>query len=224
MVWAKKTELARLSLWPLSARHLMERRCQTQSFGIKRDRTEPEDAFELMASDSVFCTSPVPSDLADLAAAGHTHRLFHTIAFAEAPEWIPFLPKPGTYAHPRYGDITITRERNARFVQNFKDGVYQDRLPIDAEHETKLRARLAGSRICAKTRMAQRTPKQSGLTVAGRFSGRSLPLFFARVVRRLGRPGHAHPASRRRDWRRAYHPPVFKAPALRPLFAVRAYG
>lgn len=95
--------------------------------GIKRDRTEPEDAFELMAS-----------ELADLAAAGHTHRLFNTIACAEAPEWIPFLPKPGTYAHPRYGDITITRERNARFVKNYKDGVYQDRLPIDAEHETKL--------------------------------------------------------------------------------------
>jgi 2'-5' RNA ligase len=108
------------------------------ALGIKHNRTEPEDAFELMASDSVFCTSPVPSDLADLAAAGHTHRLFHTIAFAEAPEWIPFLPKPGTYAHPRYGDITITRERNARFVKNYKDGVYQDRLPIDAEHETKL--------------------------------------------------------------------------------------
>lgn len=77
-------------------------------------------------------------ELADLAAAGHTHRLFNTIACAEAPEWIPFLPKPGTYAHPRYGDITITRERNARFVKNYKDGVYQDRLPIDAEHETKL--------------------------------------------------------------------------------------
>ena len=118
---------------------------------------ESEDAAGLMAALGVNAdgtlvpaSSPNESDvegapyeylageLADLAASGHTHRLFNSIACAEAPEWIPFLPKPGTYAHPRYGDITITRERNARFVKNYKDGVYQDRLPIDAEHETKL--------------------------------------------------------------------------------------
>lgn len=77
-------------------------------------------------------------DLADLAATGHTHRLFNSIAFAEAPTWIPYLPKPGSYSHPRYGTITITTDRNARFVDNFTKAVYQDRLPIDAEHETKL--------------------------------------------------------------------------------------
>lgn len=78
------------------------------------------------------------SDLADIAARGHTHRLFNQLSLAEAPEWIAYLPKPGTYKHPRYGEIKITPERNARFVANFSNGIYQDRLPIDAEHETKL--------------------------------------------------------------------------------------
>lgn len=78
------------------------------------------------------------SELADLAATGHGYRLFVASTFAEAPDWIPYLPGPGTYTHPKYGEIAITRSRNARFVTNFKDGIYQDRLPVDAEHETKL--------------------------------------------------------------------------------------
>jgi len=78
------------------------------------------------------------SDLADIAAQGHEYRLFVESAFAEAPDWIPYLPKPGTYTHPQYGEIAITRARNQRFVKNFEDRVYQDRLPVDAEHETKL--------------------------------------------------------------------------------------
>lgn len=86
--------------------------------------------YEYLASET--------TELADLAAQGHTHRLFNSIAFAEAPAWIPYLPKPGVYAHPRYGPITITTERNQRFVSNFAAKVYQDRLAIDAEHETKL--------------------------------------------------------------------------------------
>lgn len=58
--------------------------------------------------------------------------------FMEPPMRIAMLPKPAVYRHPSYGSIKIDRERNARFVQNFKDGVYQSRLPIDAEHQTKL--------------------------------------------------------------------------------------
>lgn len=59
------------------------------------------------------------------------------LRFAEAPEWIPYLPKPGKYQHPSYGTIDLSPERIDRFVQNFQEAVYQDRLPIDAEHETK---------------------------------------------------------------------------------------
>jgi hypothetical protein len=58
--------------------------------------------------------------------------------FSEPPQWIPYLPVPGVYTHPRYGKVVVSRERNERFVENFSKQVYQDRLPIDAEHETKL--------------------------------------------------------------------------------------
>jgi transcriptional regulator with XRE-family HTH domain/2'-5' RNA ligase len=81
-------------------------------------------------------------DLADLAAQGGEVRLYldaaDALAFAEPPDWIPYLPKPGTYKHPRYGEIGITVERNRRFVGNFNAHVYQERVPLDAEHETKL--------------------------------------------------------------------------------------
>lgn len=55
-----------------------------------------------------------------------------------APDWIPFIPPPGKYSHPVYGKITLTPERNANFVKNFNEGVYQREVPIDAEHQTKL--------------------------------------------------------------------------------------
>lgn len=59
-------------------------------------------------------------------------------SLAEAPEWIPFLPRPGVYQHPTYGRIEITAERNAEFVRNHQNAVYQPALPVDAEHETKV--------------------------------------------------------------------------------------
>lgn len=52
--------------------------------------------------------------------------------------WIPFLPTPGVFKHPSYGEIEITKEGNQAFVQSVKDGVYQEHIPLDAEHETKL--------------------------------------------------------------------------------------
>lgn len=70
-----------------------------------------------------------PRDFAEALAAG---------AFAEPTEWVPYLPKPGRYTHPRYGEIVLTPERIGRFVAQFNAGVYQSRVPLDAEHETKL--------------------------------------------------------------------------------------
>jgi hypothetical protein len=64
-------------------------------------------------------------------------RLFFEIPLkAEAPakSWIPYLPKPGTYSHPKYGDIRITPERNRRFLENFEERVYGQNIPIDIEH------------------------------------------------------------------------------------------
>ena len=66
-------------------------------------------------------------------------RLFvETAAFSEPPDWMPFLPKPGKYTHPTMGEIDLPAERNERFVSNFKAGIYQEKLPVDAEHEYKL--------------------------------------------------------------------------------------
>lgn len=65
--------------------------------------------------------------------------LFHELqAYADAPEWAPFLPQPGTYAHPLYGQIDLTPERIDRFVDQFKAGIYQEKLPVDAEHDLSM--------------------------------------------------------------------------------------
>lgn len=80
-------------------------------------------------------------DLAEIAATeAGTYRLFNelTEAFAEPPEWIPLMPTPGSYKHPKYGNIKITAERNEKFVKHFQSGKYQEQVPIDLEHETKL--------------------------------------------------------------------------------------
>ena len=78
-------------------------------------------------------------EIADLCARGGPARLFTDAGtLATAPDWIPYLPKPGEYTHPAWGKLAITKARNAHFVENFQHHVYQDRLPIDAEHETKL--------------------------------------------------------------------------------------
>lgn len=67
-----------------------------------------------------------------------TRRLFTSIDLTDAPQRIPLLPVPGTYNHPVYGDIDLTPSRIARFVTNHNDRIYQQYIPIDAEHETKL--------------------------------------------------------------------------------------
>ena len=72
------------------------------------------------------------------SSGGEGFRLFVPARFAEAPEWIPYLPRPGTFKHPRYGEIAISADRNKDFVSKFNSGVYQHQIPLDAEHETKL--------------------------------------------------------------------------------------
>jgi 2'-5' RNA ligase len=162
-------------------------------------------------------------DLADLAAQGHTHRLFNRVAFAEAPTWIPYLPKPGSYAHPRYGTIIITTERNQRFVSNFQSAVYQDRLPIDAEHETKLSGAVGWI-----TGMRLNQDGSADAKVDWTDRGRS---FFAANRFRYFSPewydAWEDPATRTQHRDVAIGGalttrPFFKDPALRPLFASEA--
>lgn len=102
--------------------------------------------YEEDDSGNISFGSPVPvqiryeevamseSDVADMCAAGHDWALFVECDFAEPPEWMPLLPKPGQYQHPEYGEIKITKGRNQSFVNNFNKGVYQSSLPINTEH------------------------------------------------------------------------------------------
>lgn len=92
---------------------------------------EPEEVrVEYVPADSIGM-----HEVADLCADGRSLRLFNEFAFAEPPDWINFLPKPGSYESPAYGTIVITEDRNQSFVDNFKAGVYQKSLPIDCEHD-----------------------------------------------------------------------------------------
>lgn len=74
------------------------------------------------------------SEVGDLCAEGNGWRLFVEHDFAEAPEWMPLLPKPGKYKHPKYGDIKLTAARNANFADGVNKKIYQSSLPINTEH------------------------------------------------------------------------------------------
>lgn len=102
--------------------------------------------FTYSAADGVKFGEPVKvkqeyvtaSEVLDLCANGKLFRLFNEVQFADPPDWIPYLPKPGEYKHPKYGSIKITKARNKNFVTQFKDGIYQKQLPVDTEHQLSL--------------------------------------------------------------------------------------
>lgn len=62
-------------------------------------------------------------------------HVFQAIDFAEPPEWSPFLPVPGTYSHPVYGTLDFSPDTYGRILDNFTSGIYQDRLPVNTEHD-----------------------------------------------------------------------------------------
>lgn len=85
-----------------------------------------------------------PDGMFSMAEDGDGFRLFNEVGqYTEPPEWIPLMPKPGRYSHSQYGTIELTPERNADFVAKLKAQVYQDRLPVDAEHQSKLSGAMA---------------------------------------------------------------------------------
>lgn len=78
------------------------------------------------------------NNVLDLAAKTHGFRLFNEMSCAEPPARMPLMPKPSTHKHKEYGDIVITKARNERFAQNINDHVYQEKIPVDLEHQLKL--------------------------------------------------------------------------------------
>lgn len=97
------------------------------------DPQEVEQTFQPIAAGEIIAR----------CADGAGYRLFMEQQFVEPPEWLNYLPGPGSYTHPEYGKIDITEEGNKQFVDQFNEGIYQTyngepHVPIDAEHQTKL--------------------------------------------------------------------------------------
>lgn len=102
---------------------------------------EADDVCDLFMPPVKVVPDPTPS-LYVAAETGSAWALFNELpqSFADAPETINVLPVPGVYDHKLYGKIVVTPERNARFVDNFKNQVYQKDIPItiDIEHDGKV--------------------------------------------------------------------------------------
>lgn len=63
-------------------------------------------------------------------------RLFAEVG-GDLTDWIQITPGPGSFAHPKYGMVDITPQQLSDFVSNFHAKVYQEHIPVDAEHKTK---------------------------------------------------------------------------------------
>lgn len=71
------------------------------------------------------------------------HRFFVEIGPDGLSEWLQIMPGPGRWDHPKYGTMSITSETLDNYVANYNNKVYQEHIPIDAEHKTKLSGALA---------------------------------------------------------------------------------
>lgn len=70
-------------------------------------------------------------------------RLFIELGEDGLTDWIQVAPGPGKFNSPKYGAVEITPKTLQNFKENFDAGVYQEHIPIDAEHKTKLSGALA---------------------------------------------------------------------------------
>ena len=78
------------------------------------------------------------TNYASMYSRGGLGRAVSVLKADEPPATIQVFPAPGHYDHPVWGGFDITREGNQKFIDQFDAQVYQDHIPIDAEHETKL--------------------------------------------------------------------------------------
>lgn len=96
---------------------------------------------ELMLDSLTVTTGKTPEDRQTFPMRGPRYSAYGPIMmseFMEPPKTIPVLPRPGSYSHPVYGEIVMDDARLEHFMTQFEAGVYQNPIPIDLEHETKL--------------------------------------------------------------------------------------
>lgn len=96
---------------------------------------------EIMLDSLTVATGKTPADRQTFAMRGPRYSAFGPLMmseFMEPPKTIPVLPRPGSYTHPAYGDIMMDEARLEHFMSQFESGVYQNPIPVDLEHETKL--------------------------------------------------------------------------------------
>ncbi len=65
-------------------------------------------------------------------AQAMTLRAVHALPATPAEWWTVFVE--GTYQHPRYGTLSMTRERLARYLKNFQGNVYGTQIPLSVNH------------------------------------------------------------------------------------------
>lgn len=68
-------------------------------------------------------------------AIGGDGLFFNEARFTTPPTWLPFLPKPGEYIHPKYGTVDLSPDVIAEYVAGVNGGVFQKSIPIDISHD-----------------------------------------------------------------------------------------
>lgn len=97
-----------------------------------RDGVSAEDASKAISKALADSVSP-------FSAFAKGHRVYVELGeSAELTDWIQITPGTGKWNHPRFGLVEISDETLERFVDNFSKRIYQEHIPVDAEHKTKL--------------------------------------------------------------------------------------
>lgn len=89
------------------------------------------------------CGAKRPMMMSEFFSQEAQHRLFIELGEDGLTDWKQITPGVGKYQSPRYGSVVITEETLNNFVENFNNRVYQEHIPVDAEHKTKLSGALA---------------------------------------------------------------------------------
>jgi hypothetical protein len=87
------------------------------------------------------CAMKKPMEMCEYFSGGRSDpaglRLFVELEKDGLTDWVQIAPGPGEWGSPRYGKVDITPETLDNFVENFQNNIYQEHIPVDAEHKTK---------------------------------------------------------------------------------------